>query len=70
MERAAVYKSEYFNREMFPWGNSQIAGMAVATEHHNLIALNVGAELRQQLCQRPCKTYPSDMRVRVSVTGL
>jgi Uma2 family endonuclease len=70
MERAAAYKSEYFNGEMFPWGDSQTAGMAVATEHHNLIALNVGAELRQQLCQRPCKAYPSDMRVRVSATGL
>jgi Uma2 family endonuclease len=62
IERAAEYKSEYLNGEMF--------AMAGASEEHNLIVLNTGAELRQQLKKRPCRVYPSDMRVKVSRTGL
>lgn len=61
-ERKALTKSEYFAGEMF--------AMAGATEPHNLIVTNTISELRQQLKHRPCKVYPSDMRVRVSATGL
>jgi Uma2 family endonuclease len=61
-ERNALTKSEYFAGKIF--------AMTGGTEPHNLIAVNAGAELRQQLKQRPCKVYLSDMRVRVSATGL
>jgi Uma2 family endonuclease len=61
-ERAAEYKSEYFNGEIF--------AMAGAKEPHNLIAGNIFGELHAQLKHRPCKVYPSDMRVKVSATGL
>ena len=41
IERQALCKSEYFNGEMF--------AMAGASRRHNLIVLNIGAELRAQL---------------------
>jgi len=62
IERRAEYKSEYLNGEMF--------AMVGASKAHNLIVANTIAELRQQLTKRPCKVYPSDMRVKVSATGL
>jgi len=61
-ERAASYKSEYFAGEMF--------AMSGASRRHNLISLNIGSELRVQLRHRPCEVYTSDMRVKVSPTGL
>lgn len=62
IERKAEYKSEYFNGEMF--------AMAGASERHALIVTNVVAELRGQLRHRPCTVYSTDLRVRVSPTGL
>jgi Uma2 family endonuclease len=62
LEREADFKSEYFDGEVF--------AMSGASEHHNLIAANVIRELGNQLKRRPCKVYPSDMRVKVSATGL
>jgi Uma2 family endonuclease len=60
IERQAEEKSEFWDGEMFL--------MAGASEAHNLIVLNVGGELRQQLKERPCKVYPSDLRVRIPNT--
>ena len=57
LERHSEVKSEYWQGDMF--------AMAGASEAHNLIALNVGAELRAQLKGKPCRVYPSDMRVRI-----
>jgi Uma2 family endonuclease len=62
LERTAPYKSAYFAVEMF--------AMSGASRRHNLISLNIGAELRAQLRDRPCEVYTSDMRVKVSPTGL
>ena len=62
IERKAEFKSEYFQGEMFAMGG--------AREGHNLIVLNLAAELRQQLRKRPCRAYVNDMRVRVTATGL
>jgi len=62
LERKAEYKSQYYDGEIF--------AMAGATRRHNLIAVNVGRELSAQLKGRPCEVYPSDMRVKVSPTGL
>jgi Uma2 family endonuclease len=62
IERQAEYKSEYFAGEMF--------AMAGAVERHNLICWNILGQLYHQMRQRRCRAYPSDMRVRVSATGL
>ncbi len=57
IERAAERKSEFFAGEMF--------AMAGASEAHNLIVANLIREIGNQLRGKPCRTYPSDMRVRV-----
>ena len=62
LEREAPYKSEYFQGEMF--------AMSGASRRHNLISLNIGAELRAQLRHRPCEVYTSDMRVKIRATEL
>jgi Uma2 family endonuclease len=62
LERRAQCKSEYYAGEIF--------AMAGACRWHNLIVTNVLRELSLELKGRPCTTYPSDMRVKVSPTGL
>lgn len=62
IERKAEYKSEYSNSEM--------SAMAGASDNHVLIVTNVVAELRGQLKGRPWTVYSTDLRVRVSPTGL
>jgi len=62
LERAAETKSEYFNGEMF--------AMAGARYAHNLIIGNVIATLHAQLRRRDCTVSASDLRVKVSPTGL
>jgi Uma2 family endonuclease len=62
IERAAEYKSEFFNGEMF--------AMAGASLAHSLITTNVTRELSIQLKRRTCQVYSSDTRVKVSETGL
>ena len=62
LERRASFRSEYLDGELF--------AMAGASRRHNLITLNVGAELRAALRERPCEVYPSDMRLKVPATDL
>ena len=61
-ERTAGIKSEYHRGE--------IVAMTGASRKHNIILANLVAELRNQLKGRPCRVYPSDMRVKVEETGL
>lgn len=60
-ERESEIKHEYFAGEAF--------AMVGASRRHNLIAANVIRLLGNQLLDRPCNVYPSDMRVKVSATG-
>ena len=62
IERKAEIKSEYINGRMY--------AMSGASRRHNLIALNAGGEIRQQLRGRDCEAYAADMRVKVSPTGM
>ena len=62
IEAKAERRSEYYNGEMFL--------MAGATSDHNLISSNLNRLFGTELRQRPCYVYSSDMRVRVSKTGL
>jgi Uma2 family endonuclease len=62
IERKAERKSEYYQGEMY--------AMAGALEPHNVLAINLSAILHAQLRQSTCRVYGSDMRVRVSATGL
>ena len=62
IERKAEYKSEYLGGAMF--------AMSSASEEHNLMAVNLIALLRPQIRAGSCRLYTSDMRVRVTPTGL
>jgi Uma2 family endonuclease len=61
-ERGAEFRSEFFQGEMF--------AMAGATRRHSLICSNLIARLRPQLRASGCEIHGSDMRVKVSKTGL
>ena len=62
LERKAGIRSEYLDGDM--------VAMSGGTREHNLIVGNIVRELGIQLKDRPCEIYPSDMRVKVSATGL
>jgi len=57
IERAAEYKSEYYDGEMFA-----MAGAGLA---HNRIVADTQYALQSQLSGSPCELLPSDMRIRV-----
>jgi Uma2 family endonuclease len=61
-ERAAEIRSEYYRGEMF--------AMAGASDEHCGIKDNLAAETRAQLKGGPCRVRTSDLRVKVSTTGL
>ena len=62
LDRKAEVRSEYFNGDM--------VAMSGGSREHNLIVTNMVGELRLQLKGRPCEVYPSNMRVKISATGL
>jgi Uma2 family endonuclease len=62
IERAAEFKSEYYQGEMF--------AMAGAVYGHNVLVVNVTSEIAQQLRKRPCNVFSNDMRVFIPATGL
>lgn len=62
IEREASYRSEYIDGEMY--------AMAGAGEGHATIISNFVAHLAWQFRGRPCKVYSTDLRVRVSNSGL
>lgn len=62
LERQAEHKSEYLNGEIF--------AMSGASRKHNLLTINIGGSLNQQLRGKPCEVYASEMRVKVRATGL
>jgi len=61
-EQQAEYKSEYIA--------GQIIAMAGAGHKHNLITTNLLRVISNQLLDRPCEVYTSDMRVKVSAQGM
>ncbi len=61
-ERAAAYKSQYYRGEIF--------AMSGASREHNLIVSNLMRVIGNELLDRPCEVYPSDMRVKVQPSGL
>src|SRR5690606_7579846 len=61
-ERSSEIKHEFYNGRVF--------AMAGAKRRHNLIALNIGSEIRSNLKGKDCEAYPSDMRVLVAEFGL
>ena len=62
LERKSETRNEYYNGEIF--------AMAGASREHNLIVANLFRDIGNQLEDRPCESYPSDMRVSIEATGL
>ncbi|HEY2381386.1 MAG TPA: Uma2 family endonuclease [Terriglobia bacterium] len=62
LERKAAVRSEYLDGDM--------VAMSGESREHNLIITNFVAELRFRLKGRSCEVYASDMRPKVSATGL
>jgi Uma2 family endonuclease len=62
LERKAEIKSEYLDGEMF--------AMSGATFEHITIVVNITTEINTQLIDRPCRVFATDLRVKVSSTGL
>jgi Uma2 family endonuclease len=63
-------KLESSTREKHEFFRGEIFAMEGASEAHDLIVLNVGADLRQRLKSQPCRVYPSDLRVKIDPSGL
>src|SRR5947209_5113746 len=61
IERAAEFRSEYLNGEMF--------AMSGASIRHNTIVGNLAAVLREQIRGR-CRSFATDLRLLVPATGL
>ncbi len=65
-EREADFKSEFYQGHIYPlYGGDPVRGMSGATVNHNRIVTNLSREISQQLKNRPCETFGSDMKVRV-----
>jgi Uma2 family endonuclease len=62
IERATPAKSEYLNGEVFLMGGASVAHVRIVT--------NLVVQLGTQLKGRPCGVYSTDLRLRVSPTGL
>ena len=64
LERRADTKSELVNGEIY--------AMSEAKPRHNVIALNIAAELHGRLRARksPCRVFNSDQRIRSEATGM
>ena len=61
-ERCADWRSEFYRGEMF--------AMAGASWEHTLIKDNLAREAGNRLKDGPCRVVTSDLRVKVSATGL
>lgn len=61
-ERTSPEKHAFYRGEVF--------AMAGASRAHNLLVGNIVRLLGNALLDRPCESYPSDMRVKIQATGL
>ncbi len=62
MERKSDSKHEFYAGEIFAMGG--------ASYKHNLIVSNTLLTIGNQLKGKPCKVFPSDLRVKVSKAGM
>lgn len=60
-EKSSEIKHEY--------NNGYVVAMVGASRSHNLIALTLASEIKQHMKSKPCRTYISDMKVRIQTKG-
>ncbi len=70
IERAAEFKSEFFDGVMYPLHHDPLTGMAGASRIHNRVKENVIVEFGGLFKRGPCQTYSGDQRVRLTETGM
>jgi Uma2 family endonuclease len=70
IERAAEFKSEFYDGVMYPLHWDPLTNMAGARHEHNRIKENLIVELGIQMKGGPCQSYSSDQRVRLTETGM
>ena len=51
------------------YDNGYVVAMVGASRRHNLIALGLATRIRSHLKGRPCRTYISDMKLRIRTQG-
>jgi Uma2 family endonuclease len=61
-ERTSEIKHEYYRGAVF--------AQAGGSSRHNLATVNVAGSLHGQLRKRECRVYSSDMRIKITQTGL
>jgi Uma2 family endonuclease len=61
-ERSADYKSDYYDGEIFDMSGGTLA--------HSLICSNVIRQVGNQLADKPCVVFESNLRLRIKRTGL
>lgn len=64
VEEYLAYELETGTRYEFI--NGEIYAMAGGSDNHSTISLNVGAELRAQLRNSPCRPFNSDMKLKIT----
>lgn len=62
IERKAEFKSEYYNGEMF--------SLAGASLEHNRISKNITKTLNNQLNNKPCESFQSDLKIKEQSSGV
>lgn len=62
IERAAGFKSEFFDGEMF--------AMAGTSKDHSIITVNLTGEFHAAFRGKVCQPFSSDLRVKVNANGL
>src|SRR5579862_2344742 len=62
LEDEAEFKSDYYKGEIF--------AMSGGTANHSLIAVNIAREIGNRLEGGPCRTFNSDLRLKIAATGL
>ena len=62
LEETGEVKHEFYRGAIY--------ALAGASATHNLIVANVIGELHAQLHGKPCKVYPSDLRLKIEATEL
>jgi len=62
MEASSTIKHEFLDGEVW--------AMAGGSVEHAAVAANIVGLLGQGLAGRPCRVFPSDLRIRVKATGL
>ena len=62
LERAATYKSDYYDGEIFDTSGGSI--------RHSLISTNIAGEVGNRLKGKPCRAYESNLRLKTRSNGL